>query len=162
MEDYKTDLEEIKAKYELLKLKYKLPPWKELDEDFDVSKSFIGESELILKDIRRKMNEKLASSLHLFETFMNPQAAPLFIVNVLKNLEKKDWENIKEIYNEIAKIQFPQILADTIYSEDKEVELILEISNLWSRQKIKIAEILKILDKSSINTLDLKNKSYFG
>jgi Glu-tRNA(Gln) amidotransferase subunit E-like FAD-binding protein len=156
------DLNQIKKDYSALAKTYKLPSWTSLEEDFDVSKAFSGENELILRDIRRKMNEKIASYLHLFETFMNPQSAPMFIMSVLKNLDEKDWESIKRIYSEIAKIQFKQILVDTIYSEQEEAKLINFVSELWLKEKTEISKIISTLDKKySENSLE-KKKSYFG
>ncbi len=156
------DLDEIFEEYELIRTKYQLPDWNKLEEDFDVSKAFTEARGIILRDIRRKMNEKVSSYLHLLETFLNPQATPMFIMNVLKNLKDSDWEEIRRIYKELAKIQFKQILADTIYSEEKEAEIINEISGIWNNEKLNLAKIIRTLDKNYSENSNNKKKSYFG
>lgn len=163
MEDcYKGNLDVIKENYAILLVKYGLPSWIDLEENFDVSKAFSEGSELVLRDIRRKMNEKMASYLHLFETFLNPQAAPMFILGVLKNLEEKDWEHIRKLYKELAKVQFQQILVDTIYSEDKEAKIIKEIFDIWQKHKHEILTIIEILAKRYEGSANSNSKSYFG
>ena len=156
------DLDEIKKMFEEAKKIYNLPNWNNLEENFDVSKAFTGEGGIVLRDIRRKMNEKIASYLHLFETFINPQSTPMFIMNVLKNLDEDDWKNVRRSYKELASLQFKQILADTIYSEEKEAELIKEIYKMWEKEKKGIAEIIEVLDKKYSENSSDKKKSYFG
>jgi len=156
------DLNEIRKMYGGAIKAHGLPEWDSLDENFDVSKAFTGEGGLILRDIRRKMNEKVTSYLHLFETFINPQATPLFLMNVLKNLEEKDWRIIRKIYRELARLQFKNIIIDTIYLEEKEAGLIKEVFNIWEKEKFEISKIIEVLDKKyAENYLDKKN-SYFG
>ncbi len=156
------DLEKIKEKYNTLKKNYDLPSWEELEEDFDISKAFSVESETTLRDIRRKINEKITSYLHLFEMFMNPQTAPLFVMNVLKNLSESDDKNIKKTYGEMARIQFQQILADTIYSEENESKVIKETFDMWAREKVNIYKIIQVLGEKYKGSSVSKNKSYFG
>jgi hypothetical protein len=156
------DLDEIKKMYEEARKIHSLPEWDSLEENFDVSKAFTGEGGIVLRDIRRKMNEKIASYLHLFETFINPQSTPMFIMNVLKNLEEKDWENVRRVYKELAGLQFKQILVDVVYSEEKEANLIKKVFEMWEKEKSEISKIIEILDKKyAENSLD-KKKSYFG
>jgi Glu-tRNA(Gln) amidotransferase subunit E-like FAD-binding protein len=156
------DLDEIIKMYKEAKAVHNLPEWDYLEENFDISKAFTGEGGIVLRDVRRKMNEKIASYLHLFETFINPQSTPMFIMNVLKNLEEKDWENVRRVYKELARLQFKQILVDVVYSEDKEAALIKKIFEMWEKEKGEISKIIEILDKKyAENSLD-KKKSYFG
>lgn len=156
------DLDEIKKMYEEARKAHGLPSWDSLEENFDVSKAFTGEGGLVLRDIRRKMNEKIASYFHLFETFINPQATPLFLMNVLKNLEEKDWEIVRRIYKEFARLQFKHILVDTIYSEEKEAGLIKEVFKMWEKEKVEVSKIIEILDKKYADNSADKKKSYFG
>lgn len=161
-EEMDNNLDEAKKSYENVRESYGLPGWKNLEEDFDVSKAFSSEGGLILREIRRKMNEKIASYLHLFETFINPQSSPMFIMNVLKNLEEKEWENVRRIYKELAKIQFKQILVDTIYSEEKEAGLIKEVFEIWEKEKKGIVQIVETLGKKYEENTSEKKKTYFG
>ncbi len=162
VEDTCRDIDEISEEYEMFKEKYNLPEWNSLEESFDISKAFLGDGGIILRDMRRKMNEKLASYIHLFETFMNPQATPIFITNALKNLEETDWSEIRRIYKKFAKIQFNQILADTIYSEEKEVETIKEIYSIWETEKNNLVKIIEKLDKQYSENSNNNKGNYFG
>lgn len=156
------DIGEIKNIYLGAKEKYDLPEWNLLEEEFDISKAFTGDGGIVLRDIRRKMSEKIASYLHLLETFINPQATPLFLMNVLKNLNETDWEIVRKMYKRLAKLQFQNIIADTIYSEEKEAEIIKKIYTLWNDEKHEIVKVIQILDRNYTENLSEKNKSYFG
>ena len=156
------DLDEIVKDYEVMAKEYSLPNWEKLDENFDTSKAFTGEGGIVLRDIRRKINEKIASYLHLFESFMNPHSTPLFLMNTLKNLEEQDWEKIRKVYKELAKIQFQQIMADTVYSEEKEAKLIREMFDIWEKQKQTIQSIIESLEKKYGENFNPKKSNYFG
>ncbi len=141
------ELSDVKKEYLVLSEKHSLPRWKELEEEFEVSRVFYEHSELILREIRRKMNERLVSYLHLFEHFLNPSGAPLFVLNAIKNIDEKEREEVKEIYKKFSQIQFLHMSADTLYSEEKEVETIKKSFVLWNENKLKISKIINSLGK---------------
>jgi hypothetical protein len=161
--DCKKILEDVKVRYVTLKKKYLLPDWERLDEDFDISKAFIEDGEeFLLREIRRKMGEKISSYLPLFESFMNPSAAPLFIMNLRKSFDGKDIEKLRIVYKKIIKIHFKFLEADTIYSEEKEIDLIKEFFEMWQNEKKVVSEILQKVELHSEEDLSSKGSNYFG
>ncbi len=157
MED---ELKELKQKYNLVSRKYELPEFDELAEDFDIEKIAEKETSFLLREVRRAINEKIVAYLHLFETFMNPSSAPMFIFSILKNIREEEREKIKEIYQSLAKLQIKVMQLDTIYSEENEAEFIKEAFNNWQIQKKQAHDILEKLDKFESNKED--KRGYFG
>ena len=56
------ELDKLKKEYSILKEKYKLPSFKEMDENFEIHK-IERESNVLLKNVRKIMMEKIVSSL---------------------------------------------------------------------------------------------------
>jgi hypothetical protein len=160
--EHKNEIDRIKADYKSLSKKYGLPGWTELEENFDISKALIDGGELILKDVRRKINEKIMAYIHIFETFINPQTAPMFVLISIKTLDEKKWEKVKGVYKELTRIQFKQILADTDYSEHGEAELIREMYTIWEKEKKVIKEVIEGMDREYGADSPISKTNYFG
>ena len=93
------------ADYDKLKQKYKLPEFDKLAEDFDIEKITEKESSFLIREIRRAINEKLSAYMHLFETFLNPTATPMFVFSILRGINEDDKGKIKDIYKTLSKLQ---------------------------------------------------------
>ena len=155
-------LDELKKDYKKLQEKHSLPEFDKLAEDFDVEKAQEKETSFLLRDIRRAMNEKLSSYLHLFETFINPTSPPMFVFSLLKNADEKDKELMKKMYKEFSKVQIDMLKLDTIYNEEKEAAFIKDIFEKWQDLKKEISGLLEKLDKDfDLNNNQVK-RGYFG
>lgn len=157
------NIEKVKEDYENLKKKYSLPDFKELEEEFDIGKVFEKDCEtnFILRDIRKIINEKLSAYLHLFETFMNPASAPLFVLSMVKNLNDEDRKRIKELHKKIVKLTIIIMKLDTIYNEKTEAEFINLVFKEWKGMRKPIYEILERLDSEEKNNSE-NQRGYFG
>lgn len=155
-------LEILKKQYEPLKKKYKLPEFSELNKEFEIEKIQEKETDFLLREIRRAISEKMAAFLKLFELFLNPQAAPLFILTSLKNLTLKEKEMIENIYKELVKLEIISINLDIEYNEKEEVKFIIEAMKKWKEIKLFAKEIVDFLIKFQNKNTEKKEKSYFG
>lgn len=158
------DVEKLKEDYESFKIKYSLPDFKELEEEFDIEKAAEKgrESKLILRDIRRSINDKISAYLHLFETFMNPSAGPIFIFSMIKNIVEDDKKIIKEVYQKLAKIQILVLKLDTVYNEKAEADFIIQTSKQWNEIKKQIMKLLEKLDQDFDISPSSSSRGYFG
>ena len=148
-------IEDVKEEYNTLKVKYKLPEFEQLAEEFDVERVAEKETSFLVREIRRAISEKVSAFLHLFETFMNPSSAPVFIFSMIKNLDDGDKEKVKEIYKKLSMIEIKILKLDVSYNIEKEVEFIKDTNKEW--QTIK-QDSIKILDKLG-EGFDISNSS---
>ena len=153
---------DLRLEYSKLKKKYSLPEIGGICEDFDIEKAIEKESNFILRDIRRTINDKMSAYLHFFEMLINPNSPPMFIFSALRGLSDEDRNKIKEIYKELSKIQIDVMKLDTVYSEEKEALFLKKTFPLWQDLKKKILSIIEGFDKSLLDDEKIEKRGYFG
>ncbi|MCR4284608.1 MAG: hypothetical protein NUV97_01015 [archaeon] len=153
---------DYRVEFEVLRKQYDLPEFKGLAEDFDIEKTFDSESNFLLREIRRGINEKLAAYLHLFETLISPNAPPMFIFSVLRKISEEDRKEIKEIYKNISRLELGIMKLDTVYSEENEAEFIKLAFGEWQEMKHKILKIIENFNGNFDESSNSTQKGYFG
>jgi len=152
-------LEELKKNYSILEKKYKLPRFSELNEDFGVEGLRKGE-ELLLRNVRKTMLEKIANSIGFVEMLLNPINAPRMYLVYIKSMTVEDKKEIEKIYSVLADILTASLRLEIEYSEKGEAEMIIRVFNDWNSIKklfMKIAEHMQNPVSSPT-----KERSYFG
>ena len=91
-------LEKIKKEYEIFKQKYNLPDFDKINEDFQIEKAAEPETEILLKEIRRYMFDKISNYMRFMESLLSPVNASIFTFSILKSLNSEDKKNIEEVY----------------------------------------------------------------
>ncbi len=152
----------LKKEYERFHKKYKLPEFSELNQEFEIEKLQEKETEFLLREIRRAISDKIAAFLRFFELFLNPQAAPVFILAVIKTLNNKDKIIIEKIYHTLVNFELTSIILDIDYNEKKEAEFIKHIFKKWQGLKIELKEFSVIIEKRQKREKEKRRKSYFG
>ena len=152
----------LKKDYEKFYKKYKLPKFSELNQEFEIEKLQEKETDFLLREIRRVISDKVAAFLRFFELFLNPQAAPIFILAMLKSLTPRDKEIIEKIYHELVSFELTSLTLDIIYNEKKEADFIKDIYKRWQKLKIELQEFSKIMEKIKSKEKEKKRKTYFG
>lgn len=155
-------LKDIEAEYEKLNTKFQLPKFEKLVEDFDVDKITEKKDGILIRDIRRIINDKLSAYLHLFETLLHPSSPPMFVMTFLKNTTEDDKKAIRDIYKELSKMQMANIKLDTVFDEKKEIEFVKSSFNAWQSIKKRIYALMEIFEKEFEKNVEVKEKSYFG
>ena len=153
-------LEKLKKDYEILAKQYRLPSFRELNEEFEIEKIAEKETELLLRHVRRCMLEKLAAVSRFFELMLNPTEANLLILSLLKDISAETKKKMEKIYRELSYIELEAVELDLDYSEKNEAKFIVEVSKDWKTLKSGLKDISKQLDTK----LQAKEKSgnYFG
>jgi hypothetical protein len=155
-------LEDVENEYEKIAKKFDLPKFEKLVEDFDADKILEKEGGILIRDVRRTINDKLSAYLHLFETLMNPSSPPLFVLTFLKNISDENRKLIKETYKELSKMQLANMKLDTVFEEKKEAEFIQNSFNSWQNMKKKTYVLFGDFEKEFERNSEAKEKSYFG
>ena len=158
-----SSLEELKKDYKEYAKKYSLPNFKELNEEFSIEKISEIETDLLLKEIRRYVADKIIHYSNFIEAIINPSNQSIFMFSFVRSMCSKDKEKANEIYKELSKIRLNLIKVDTTYSEEKEAEFIRNSMKSWREVKKDFLEILEIVEKNFEETTPVcNNKDYFG
>lgn len=155
-------LEELKEKYEVLREKYALPSFYELNKVFDIEE-LDCESDFLLRKIRRFISEKLAGYMRFIEVLLNPSNAPIYFFKLIKKLDESDREALNMMYETLGKIEVETISLDLNYNEEKEVEFIKKLYNMFNTEiRDKLLKVLVKLGNGDNNQKKEVNGSYFG
>ncbi|MBU0472404.1 MAG: hypothetical protein KKF89_01905 [Nanoarchaeota archaeon] len=76
----------MKKEYEQLQKKHDLPTLNNMDKDFQIST--IEAKKFLLKEIAKKMNEKIESYANLLEQILNPESDTNKELNLYRKLKE--------------------------------------------------------------------------
>jgi len=153
---------DFEGAYNELRVEYGLPDFVKLGEDFDIEKIADKESEFLVREIRRTINEKLSAYLHLFETLINPSAPPMFIFSILRGMGESDKEIVRDVYKKLSKLQIEVMKLDTVYSEKDESEFVVAAFNEWQNLKGIVFKIFEGFEENLEQDNGAKKSAYFG
>lgn len=144
------DLAKLKKQYSLLQVKYKLPKFSELNEDFDIEKLQDRETEHLLKGVRRAMIEKIANVIRFLELLLNPSETPtpMFIYAILKNITPETRKSIESLYKELSNLELGSIGLDVSHNEKEEAYFIKAVYQSWSKHQPDLKQITQRLSMS--------------
>lgn len=153
------ELKELKKAYEPLAKKYKLPNFKELNEEFEVEK-IDYESEIVLKAVRKCMMEKIINTLGFFEMLLNPVNVPRMYIPYVRAMGLDDKKDIDKIYDSFAALSLSALDAEVDYSESGEAEMVKKIFSAWNSIKPEFRRVMANMKKPISNVK--KERSYYG
>ena len=154
-------LEAIKEEYEKLQAQYDLPSFKEINEDFDISKVDCNTG-TILRDVRKMMVLKFSSILQFVELLLNPSSGSMFHMFLVKGINGDNKDILNSLFEGLGTIEINSFELDINYSEKDEADFIKRNFHAWNSMKPKINTINKSLKDNWKKTTQKKDKSYFG
>ena len=159
--DYEKELKEFKEKYELLAKQYSLPKFKQLNDDFDISKIDTN-TETLLRDVRKMMVGKLSSVLQFVELLLNPSSGSMFHMFLVRGITNGEKERLDKLFEVIGAFEIDSFELDITYNEKKEAEFIKNTFSSWQTMKPELEGVISSLKQNWRKTTDKKGKSYFG
>ena len=160
----KDKLEKLKKAYSALEKKYGLPGFKEMNEDFYLEKIADGDVELVIREIRRAVGDKLANYMRFIENLLNPVNVPMFVFSIVKTLDDSQKKVLSEIYKDLVKNEIDFILCDLEFNESCEADFVKSSFQMWQGIKKNLLGIIGNVEskweaKADIN---MSNRGYFG
>ena len=146
--------------YSDLQRKHKLPGFKELDQEFDISE--IECKGNVLRQIVRKMCERLEQYIKLIDAVTHPEA---ITSNLYESTALKDEEKIRlfELYKKLMFWHRSAILVDLNNSEQESATYIKDFLKEWQSLKSELGIVIEKLKKSwRKETGDKETLEYFG
>ena len=162
MSGEKSKLEKLKENYLKIQKEHNLPSFEDLNKDFHIEKIAEMESDLLIREVRRFVGDKMVNYMRFIENLINPVNVPMFILSVIKALNTEDKKKLSEMYKDLMKMEIVFIELDLEFSEEKESKFIKDSYKSW--QKIK-KDLLKILENVKVGKdakIESNNKGYFG
>ncbi len=157
----KSKLARLKQEYEKLRKLYSLPSFKQLNEDFDIERIARKETELLAREVRWRLSEKISSAMRFLELFLNPAAAPLFILSALKGIGAETRKLIEKAYHELVELEVISLSLDLAYDEKNEAKFIKDVAKRWSALSSNINEVNRALGEA-LHLKEKTKKDYFG
>jgi hypothetical protein len=156
------NLEKLKVNYKILQEKYFLPTFEQLNEDFQIEKITLFETELLLKEIRTCITNKFFNYLRFLESMINPANASMFVFAMAKTVDEKDREKLIKLYKEFSRLEVDLVDLDLQYLEEKEADTIKKYYPLWQEMKKELFAILDIIKKNWDAKKEDNGKGYYG
>ena len=151
---------DIKQEYNILK--HKLPNFNELDREFEISSANIKDKNFLLRNIRRRINDKVIFYCRLIEGLIYPSTNNIINMFELKSFNEQEKENISKFYKKLMQYERESLTLDVNPDEKKDFDY---INKLWKDWQYFKKEMLKITEKmkASWEKEDkLVKDSYFG
>jgi len=157
-----SSLKKFKKEFAKLQKKYKLPDFKELNENFYIEKAAEAETDYLIREIRKFLADKFSNYLRFTEALLHPTNVPIFVFSVIKSIGSEEKKTLGEIYKKLAKIEVELIKLDIEFSEKKEAEFIKDSYKIWKDIRKDLVDILEIVQNSWDNKFETNGKGYFG
>ncbi len=162
MEKDEQKLEKLKKEYEILRNKYNLPDFKSLNEDFHIEKIVESETEILIREVRKFMADKMLNYMRFIENLLNPINAPMFVFSIIKLLDAEEKNLISEIYKQLMKKEIQFIELDLEFDEKREAEFIKDSYKFWQGIKRDILKIIDKINRKWDDKFEVNSKGYFG
>jgi len=135
---------------------------RELSQDFNIEKLNEKESDYLLRNIRKVIDEKLSAYMNFFEIIINPSLPTLFIFQIIKKIDSDIRKKINKNYKVLSKFQIESMKLDTLYDEKSEAGFIKEIFSEWQKLKKEIYDLIENFEYNLEENEEGRKESYFG
>jgi len=150
----------IDVEKEYKKIKYKLPNFKELDNEFEVS--FIKEEAFLLRSIRRKITDKVILSCRIIESLIYPTQSNIITAIESKSLDDEQKKKMDNLYKKFMIFERESLRLDMNPSEKGDADYVNDVFNKWSKLKKEMIKIVEIMKYSWVKEEKSDKNNYFG
>ena len=133
---------EIEKQYNELKKKHNLPEFKEIDFEFEISD--LEETTFLLRNIIRRIAEKLDFYSTMLEEVLQPDTSNLYAMHETKYLNEDDKNSMYELYTKLMNLNRQSIEVSLERNERNEADFINNVFAEWKKLK---EELLKFVRK---------------
>ena len=150
----------MKEEYEKLAKKYELPDFDSINKEFEIST--IDTRDFLLREIRRKITEKIEIYIKSIEPILQPEASvsDMYECKIFDDKEKK---NIYDIFKKMMFLH--RFSTETSIDEDdkKTSEFLKKVWVEWPKIKKEFLNIISKMKNSWLNETNVKEKiGYMG
>lgn len=152
---------EIKSKYNMLKSKYNLPEYDDLDHVFEVS--LIDNENFILREIRKIIIGKIKNFTDILEDIIHPNST-VSAYHECRFFTEDEKKKLYDLYGKLMGVIRTSNMLEVDSSDELEARFIVESYNTWPLMKKDLVVIMKKLRDcwSEEEIADTDTSSYFG
>ncbi|MBI2646922.1 hypothetical protein HYW99_00425 [Candidatus Woesearchaeota archaeon] len=152
---------EIEKQYNELKKRLKLPEFKELDFEFEISG--IEDTNFLLREIIRRIAEKLDFYATMLEEILQPDTSNLYAMHETKYFDDDNKNKMYDLYSKLMNLSRQSIEAILEHDENKEAQFITTIFNEWTNLKKYLLKYVKKMKESWQTEINIKEDlGYLG
>lgn len=152
---------EIEKEYNNLSKKFKLPKFKEMDKEFEIST--LESTSFLAKNILRKIVEKLEFYSDLIDRVIHPDPSSLNNISEIKAFSDSEKNNMYILYKKLMKSNRNIIELILDNDEKKQTEFLNKFLNEWLNIKIDLKNyISKMKESWEKETTIEQDLGYFG
>ena len=138
----KEDKFDIKTEYE--KLKLRLPKFQDLDGEFEISSLGLKDKGFLLRNIRRRVNDKVIFYCKIIEGLLYPNQSNFIGMFEIKSFNEDEKKNINELYKNLMQYERESLRLDVNPTEKGDVDY---INNLWKNWQNFKKEMIRVAEK---------------
>lgn len=136
---------EVFDTYAGLKSKHGLPDFNKIDSFFEINK--IENDKYLLREIRRKIHEKLLLYADLLEEVLQPEQS-VGVMHECRVITDEDKKKITMLYTKLMHLDRTSSLIEVYNKDEENIAFIKEVYNSWPELQKSLHEILSILKES--------------
>jgi len=157
MKDEKFDIKE-----EYSKLKLPLPKFEDLDNEFEISNASIKNKNFLLRNIRRRVNEKVIFYCRIIEGLIYPNSNNIIGMIEIKFFDEEEKNEISKLYKKLMQFERESLAIDVNPDDKKDVEYINTVFKQWRQYKEDLIKITRKMKDSWKMQEETTKDSYFG
>lgn len=151
----------IKATYEKYMKKYNLPSYNDVNNELEIST--IEEEDFLLRQIRKKIAERIETITMSISSILQPSAESLTDMHECKFFGDKDKKKMIEIYKKLMIINRMALEADISHDDKTEASVINEFFKTWAEMKKDVVHFLAKMKACWEKETEIEEKlEYFG
>lgn len=138
-------MSEIQKKYDELKKKYALPSFNDINNEFEIST--IENNDFLLREIRKKIDERIEVFLKILNTLLQPETN-ICELHECRDFSEKDKDDAFLLYKELMLMHDSALIAGIICDEKEDAKFISEAFKGWQPVKKKILAVMNKMKDS--------------
>tara|TARA_Y100000310_G_scaffold94955_1_gene92785 strand:+ start:19986 stop:20453 length:468 start_codon:yes stop_codon:yes gene_type:complete len=137
---------EIEQEYYKLSKKYKLPKFNELDSEFEISN--LESKRFLIKNILRKIVEKLEFYIEVIGNLVHPDASSLSSMYEIRYLSDDEKNEMYVLFKKMMKAERSIVEVVLRNDEKQQVEFLNGFFNEWADMKKELVSYLSKIKES--------------
>ena len=144
----------VKEAYAEYAKKYKLPDYDALDQEFEIS--LIEKKEFLLRQIRRKMTERVEQSIGLLHDILQPDVGSITSMHECTSCTQEEKEQLAELFREIMLVHRALLEAEYAQDLEQDAKIINETLEQWPALRKKTLNFVKKMKTAWKETTEVK------
>jgi len=150
----------MKEAYETLKQKHDLPELNFMEEKFEIST--LDESPFLLRDIRRRMNDRIEFMIKVLDGVVQPDTV-FTDMHEFKSLNEEDKKTALQLYKRLMKMNRTAVVLAIKSTNEEEAAFIRTSSSSWDNVQDSLARIMAKIRDSWTRDFDVEEEvGYLG